>query len=241
MSTYTSFEEKLLVGAYQITEDLGIDVVSVREVIDRYDLQPKQNWIMRALIGFEKTGLSKGYLTLGESLDQDIRLTSQGVKEAERLKNDENVWVPTQEEKRAIDEALGVSYPQQEASIMADQLAPVQAIGTTEKEPRLPLNPNSQEIESDKWTGKQHILIDAKAISQVKDLASKLHVEIHNMHFTSNSDSHNLKGLADALVAVCSMAEPEITILDRILASPKFKAYAGIAALIATIRGVLGI
>ncbi len=94
---------------------------------------------------------------------------------------------------------------------------------------------------SSNWTGAQFALVDAKVIAEVRATAGKLHEAVHSLHFVSNSDSQNLKGLADALVAVCSMAEPELTIIDRILASPKFKAYAGLFALVATIRGALGI
>jgi hypothetical protein len=94
---------------------------------------------------------------------------------------------------------------------------------------------------SSKWTGSRLILVDSEVIARVKVMANELHQRVHSMRFESNSDSFDLKALADAFVSICEMAEPEITIMDRILASPKFKAYAGLFAFVATIRGAIGI
>lgn len=96
-------------------------------------------------------------------------------------------------------------------------------------------------IDSSTWTGTQFVLTDAKVIKSVKDTAVELRNTIYSMHFPSNSETENLQKLADALVAICEMAEPEVSIIDRILASPKFKAYARLVVLVATIRGALGI
>jgi hypothetical protein len=91
------------------------------------------------------------------------------------------------------------------------------------------------------WTGKQLVLVDVKIIAEVKAAALKLHSAVHSMRFESNSDSMDLKGLVDALIAICEMAEPEVTIIDRILSNPKFKAYAALLAFVATVRGAAGI
>jgi hypothetical protein len=100
---------------------------------------------------------------------------------------------------------------------------------------------NLASFDSTKWTGKQLKLVDTKVIADVRSAAEQVKVAFYAMRFESNSDSQNLKSLADALVAICSMAEPEVTIIDRILASPKFQAYAGLVTLVATIRGASGI
>jgi hypothetical protein len=94
-------------------------------------------------------------------------------------------------------------------------------------------------VDSAAWTGAQLILVDAKIIAAVQAAANELHIAVHSMNFTSNKESQNLKGLVDALVSVCAMAEPEVTIIERILASPKFKAYAKLFAIVATIRGAI--
>lgn len=98
-----------------------------------------------------------------------------------------------------------------------------------------------QPHESALWTGKQYILVDVKVIAEVRRAARQLHDAVHSMHFESNADSMDLKGLVDALISICEMAEPEVSIIDRILSSPKFKAYSTLIAIIATVRGAAGI
>ncbi len=99
----------------------------------------------------------------------------------------------------------------------------------------------SSSVDTEDWTGPQFVLTDAKVIRQIRIQANELRTLVHSIHFESNSDSHDLKALADALVAVCSMAEPELSIIERILAHPKFKCTAALVAAVATIRGALGI
>jgi hypothetical protein len=109
-------------------------------------------------------------------------------------------------------------------------LAIVQHIGLEQKQP----------VDSQKWTGSQFVLIDRALIVQVNACATELQEAVYAMRFESNSESQNLKGLADALVAICSMAEPEVNLIERILANPKFKTYASLFAIVATIRGAIG-
>ena len=96
-------------------------------------------------------------------------------------------------------------------------------------------------VSSTRWTGAQFVLVDRSILQNVRTIANDLHSVVHSMHFTSNSESQDLKALTDALLAICSMAEPEVTILDRILSSPKFKVYAKLFAMVAAIRGAIGI
>jgi hypothetical protein len=104
-----------------------------------------------------------------------------------------------------------------------------------------PAGPITQVIDSAAWTGTQFVLIDAHKIAEVRRAANELRDAVRLIHFESNSDSVNLHCLVEALVSICEMAEPEGTIVDRILASPKFKTYASLAGIIATIRGAFGI
>ena len=96
-------------------------------------------------------------------------------------------------------------------------------------------------IDSKRWTGTQFVLIDGELLQNVRSQVKELHRIVHLIHIESNSESQNIKGLVDALLAVSTMAEPEITILDRILASPKFKDYAVLFTIVATLRGAIGI
>ena len=94
--------------------------------------------------------------------------------------------------------------------------------------------------DSTKWTGAQFVLVDVAVIADIKTKADSLRQAVYALHLTSNSETEDLQKLADALVLICSMTEPEVSIIDRITASPKFKAYAGLIGIIATIRGALG-
>ena len=95
-------------------------------------------------------------------------------------------------------------------------------------------------VDATAWTGKKLILTDERAIIEVRQLSSELRERIYQTRFESNSDSQDLKSLADALVSVCAMAEPDLSPMERILAHPKFKLYATLTAGIAAIRGAIG-
>jgi hypothetical protein len=101
--------------------------------------------------------------------------------------------------------------------------------------------PSPAQVDSRKWTGGRLVLTDEIVIARVRDLAGQLRDKVHQTSFEKNSDSHDLKSLADALVSVVAMTEPELTIIERILNHPKFKLSATLIAAVATIRGALGI
>lgn len=83
--SYTRFENDLLVAAYFLGEETGQDSVSVKEVLHNFSLSPRANWIMRALEAFVSYGYSMDVRHIGEEIEQDISLTSRGLREAERL------------------------------------------------------------------------------------------------------------------------------------------------------------
>jgi hypothetical protein len=95
--------------------------------------------------------------------------------------------------------------------------------------------------DSSEWTGTQFVLVDAKVIAAVRDSASALRQAVYSLHLPSNSDTDDLQKLADALLKICEMTEPDVSIIDRITASPKFRAIASLMVLVATIRGAAGI
>lgn len=96
-------------------------------------------------------------------------------------------------------------------------------------------------IDSTRWTGTKLVLTDENALRQIRRLSVDLRDKVHSMRIESNSDSQDLKGLTEALVSVCGMAVPELSIIERILAHPKFMTSAKLVAAVATIRGALGI
>lgn len=95
-------------------------------------------------------------------------------------------------------------------------------------------------VDSSSWTGAQFVLVDVSKLTEVRCLARQLQDAVDRIAFESNSASANVKGLVSALIAICEMAEPEVSVIQRILASPNFKAYASLVTIIATIRGAIG-
>ena len=100
---------------------------------------------------------------------------------------------------------------------------------------------NQQTVDSADWTGARLVLTDVRVLEEVRSQACALRERIYETRFQSNSDSQDLKSLSDALVAICEMTEPDLSILDRILRHPKFKISATLIAAVAAIRGAIGI
>lgn len=96
-------------------------------------------------------------------------------------------------------------------------------------------------VDSEKWTGPRRIVIDQKIIAQAKHQAKQLRKIVYEFDAGDNATVNDLRALVDVLISVLEMCEPELSILDRILASPKFRLTASIFAAAATVRGALGI
>ena len=96
-------------------------------------------------------------------------------------------------------------------------------------------------VDPTNWTGPSHVLTDAKKISQVRDLAFDLKARVATVNFRNEADRVDVQKLVEALVALCQMIEPDLSLIDRVTAHPKFKQYAAISVCVATIRGALGI
>jgi hypothetical protein len=82
---YTEFEAQFLVAAYLLTESTAKETVRVYEVVEKFDLNPRPNWVRRALTSFAESGLTRGRMHFGEDGSQYVHLTAEGVREAERL------------------------------------------------------------------------------------------------------------------------------------------------------------
>lgn len=231
--TYSRLREELLMALYQEQSDEGTnDIVSFKKLVDEYDLDWKPGWLIEAQKDLRGEGLINGPSN-GNNDDMAVgRLSGQGLRYIEEKYGDLD-GVSTLLVKKGWEDQLVPVPPANPARGVdyARSAAPTPSEAST----------NVLETDSSNWTGKQFVLVDAKVIATVQKTARELHTTIYAMRFESNEESFNLKGLADALVAICEMAEPDVTIIDRILASPKFKAYASLLALVATIRGAIGI
>jgi hypothetical protein len=105
----------------------------------------------------------------------------------------------------------------------------------------MPLESAEKAVDSTSWTGTRLVLTDEKKIIEINEMARELRDRVYSMHIPNNADSQDLKGLCDALVAVCEMAQPELSIIQQIVNHPKFQMSAALVAAIATLRGALGI
>ena len=96
-------------------------------------------------------------------------------------------------------------------------------------------------VDATAWTGKRLILADEKAIIELRVRASELRDRIYLIKFESNSDSQDLKALAEALVSVCEMAEPDLGLVERIISHPTFRLYSGVINFVSAVRGAIGL
>jgi hypothetical protein len=168
-----------------------------------------------------------------ELQNQSFRITSKGLLKVASNINDAEIF-QKMVGAPSITPDPSIEYKSEFRPSLADS-----AMGQTSFEP--PIIANAPTIDSSSWTGTQFVLVDAYVIAKVLKSAQLLHDAVFALHLPSNSETEDLQKLADALIAVCSMTEPEVSIIDRILASPKFKTYVGLLAIIATIRGAMGI
>ncbi len=85
LGSYTTFEEQFLVAAYYTSNILDQDEVSFREVCRHFAIEPNRRWLDRALSHFVAMSWIDGPLLLGEGDEQPISLTASGLREAEKL------------------------------------------------------------------------------------------------------------------------------------------------------------
>jgi hypothetical protein len=95
--------------------------------------------------------------------------------------------------------------------------------------------------DAEAWTGPRHVLSDAKKLRELRIYAQDLYLRVQTINFRTEADRIDIQRLAEALLALCQMVEPDLNLLEKLTAHPKFKAYASVAVCIATIRGALGI
>jgi hypothetical protein len=96
-------------------------------------------------------------------------------------------------------------------------------------------------VDAETWTGSRLIHIDSGQWTQIRITARHLQTVSRAINYQSEGDQKDVQGMADALVALCEMAEPDVSLIERILTHPKFRIYAAFVGGIATIRGALGI
>lgn len=216
-STYSQFRETLLSILYQEQVHEGRDdILSFPELVDEYNLDFQPGWLDELQSELREEGLLRGPSNgRGDEMAYG-KLSGAGLRYIED-KYGTLKGVPTMVSKPAYDDLL---------------------VAVEEPDTR---DGSTPKFDSEKWTGGKLVLTDAKVIREVRSQAAILRDRIYETRFESNSDSHDLKSLADALVSISQMAEPDLMILDRILSHPKFQMTAMLIAAVATIRGAAGI
>ena len=178
MSTYTEFETKLLVASYLLSEELGQEKVSVRDVLEKYRIDPKPNWIRRAITSFTDSGLAKGRMHMGAERDQRIWLTAYGVKEAERLLDEEVVSIRVPEDAKDDaaaedpDDLLRQIIPASDRVVSPSHNAVpyVDAVRQIE-ESRRAISDSNQLSEDEKWDALVHLDAGISILKKAKQFA----------------------------------------------------------------------
>lgn len=238
--SYTSLREDILMALYQEQSDNGINEIKVfSSLAEEYELEYNSGWLIEIQNDLRSEGLISGPSN-GSNDDMAARkLTGQGLAYVEEKYGSEGTVPTLLVRADQADLLIGIEPDPKRITLSASPpSAGTHPIYTTVEGNDISLS--SQLYESTAWTGKQFLLISSEVIDRIKLNAEVLRQQVYELHIPSNSESANIKALADALCAICSMAEPEISIIDHILASPKFKTYTSLAGVVATIRGAIG-
>ena len=173
--------------------------------------------IAKVLEQFVEEGLAEKAEAGMSVYETPIRLTDQGIYE-KSFSSDDGDEPP-----------LVVSVPSPDDAIS----------GSTASEPTLTYHPPP--ADSTRWTGSTLQYVDSSVLADIRRAAAEIRQLAYRINYQSDEDASDLRGLADALVALCDMAVPDVSVIARILAHPKFRTYTALFAAAATIRGALGI
>ena len=221
--TYTKFAADVLEALYLETEGDLSKHVPFRPMLRKYGIYPeKEFWLTTLQNEWGTTG--QAHLLDAGTTNERATITYGGVRQVEAVMSG-NVK-PISEDFAWTDVEPPLEGPELEVT-------PASSAPETQN--------TALAIDSSFWTGPRMILTDQRVVREISALSKELRNRVYATRFESNVDSQDLKSLTDALVAICDMAEPELTVIARILSHPKFQLTASLVAAVATIRGALGI
>jgi hypothetical protein len=235
----------VILALYRETEGDLSARVDLKQLLEKYGIDvEKQFWLNN--LQNEWAGNRQAQFIDAGTASQKVAIEINGVRVAESLPNDllpeiDDIGATEQSPESSDGSAdrgkYGIAFDDPESVIAAENFD-----GSFPRDSDPPYPGRAVEsLDSASWTGKQFALVDAKVIVQVKAAAIELQAAVYSLNFRTDADRDDIRGLVDALVAITKMSEPEVNLIDRILASPKFKGYASLFGIIATIRGALGI
>ena len=217
-------------AAYLTSEALGQDIVDVKEVFDRFDLERKPNWVMRALSTFQDSGWSKGKLHMGGEAEQHIYLSGHGVKQAEYLieagqidRPREKVPLPA-----GIQEISGGRVFVSEGAVPSD-------FPGREGDLHFELAPPSG-VDSSAWTGlPKHGRLSAEAVDSLQRTLSDVEKALDESG-ASNAEKSQARAYVIAIRALAEAPDPPADIIWQIIA--RANSAAGIAAFFVAVIGL---
>ncbi len=220
--SYTDLRDKILIALYQEQVIFGQqDIVFLLNLANKYGLSWQEGWLLTAQKDLDSEGLITGPGGARNDGMAGGKITGAGMRQIEGQYGSKE----------------GVGIVLKPVTSFSDVHSSDH--GQLASEPTLTSNPPT--VNSKAWTGTQHILIDQVVINDAKTHAQELKQLVYTIHIPNNAHSSDLKALVELLIQVLDMCEPEVTLIDRILASPKFKLYTKLAGAISMVRGAIGI
>ena len=199
---YDEFTDRFLVALYVETEQHDEDYVRAASIIEKYNLQPKRNWISRMADEWEHSNFKDISKVLGSYEGWSFRISAEGYRKVES-------------------EFLDLNEMEQFLSPSDNE--------HLENPPKLhsSLEENSL-IDAANWTGRYSVSSEGQ--QEIVKIFRKIEMEIDNSALT-NSDKSNAKALVEAADKLIAAPDPQWTILLQILSSPMLANFAALAAL----------
>ena len=85
IGSYSTVENRLITAAYYSSNILNKDVVSLKEIFEIFAFEANERYLQTSLKYLSENGFNKVRLTFDDLQEQQIWLTAEGLKEAERL------------------------------------------------------------------------------------------------------------------------------------------------------------
>jgi hypothetical protein len=252
--TYSDLVEKLRIALYQESQ-VEIELLGFEALVEKYGLTARSGLLAEAQRDLKSSGYIIGPDPVAGDETAFGQITGAGIRYIEnKYGSKTGVGQILEPVVRNIVHELTANHVatgKPEGTIptlgVFQSVEPTASTSSTFSESRgaigyaLPAGPITQTIDSAAWTGTQHVLIDQVVINKAKTHAQELKQLVYTIQIPNNAHSSDLKALVELLIQALEMCEPEVTLIDRILASPKFKVYTKLAGAVSVIRGAIGL
>lgn len=228
---YTDFEQNLLAAAYYVSNQLRKDRVSLSEITERYSIELDPRWVRTALKQFAEMGWSRDGLHNGPIADLRIRLTANGIKEAERIIENKSVVL------NRLDPSAAAHLATEDGSYITTEDG---LHITTETDVSRPAS-SAISISSADWTG---ITTRLQSSPEVVELIASHIADIDRLvdqTGLTNSERQKAKAITESLGLLVASPEPEWKAIATLLTSPSIAAVLNVSAIAQIILKIFGI